>query len=100
MQCIIKDYKLVWTQGNRVFSTMHDTLEEAKQQQSIVVGPTMIMMKLRSSNSGDYEWVLLPNAFTWLAKNYVVAFLGLLFMGVGLGYTIKSSMNNKKAKDK
>lgn len=74
MECTIKPYKLAWIERGRLLSSMHDTEQEARQAESIIAAPTMVM-KLQNSDGGNYSWVLLSGPWAWMAKNYALLML-------------------------
>jgi len=85
MQCTLKPYKLAWLDGNTLHSSMHDTLPEAEQRASIIVGPKMIM-KLQSQNGGSYSWTMISNPYTWAARNHVAIIMVIAMLLIFLIY--------------
>jgi hypothetical protein len=70
MECTLKPYKLAWLRGNTLHSSMHDTLQEAEQRASIIVGPKMIM-ELDEQDGASYSWTMLQNPYTLAARYHV-----------------------------
>lgn len=89
MNCELDNFKLVWKQGNLVFSSMHPTLEEAEAARAKKSGPTMIM-ELGTYGSGNYSWKL-ANGFWETAAHRWLLFMGLLLgAGFALGWWLRS----------
>jgi len=76
MECTIKPYKLAWMERGKLLSSMHDTETEARQAESIIAAPTMVM-KLQTMDGGNYSWVLLPGPWAWMAKNWLLIALAI-----------------------
>jgi hypothetical protein len=88
MECTLKQYKLAWMDNGKLFSSMHDTETEARQAESTISGPTMVM-KIHSNDAGNYSWVLLPGTFAFMAKNWLFIALALVIGGVLLFWNLK-----------
>lgn len=71
MNCQLKEFKLAWLDGPTMHSAMFDTEQEARQAESVILGPSMIM-KLKSHDGVNYSWVMLSGPWTWIVKNYVL----------------------------
>lgn len=79
MENVVKPYKLAWLQGGKLHSTMHDTETEARQRQTTVPAPSMVMLMDHNEN-GHYSWIVLPGVWGYMAKNWLLIAVVLLLL--------------------
>jgi hypothetical protein len=80
------DYKVAWMAGGHMHSSMHPTLAEARDAESRVPQPRMIMRLVRTDGTGQYAWELMPGPWAnavryweWGALALVLIFLIIIF---------------------